>query len=134
MSTNMENFQRIDKSTAADIQVLAIKCAEIHALGMGYTGAGNRPDNTARIEITGTPNTGTVTRFVVIFYPVGDTRLVKPFYNAERTTLTVTQTLAALPAWISALTAIPINEATTVVYYATSDRYEFGCLRSLTRK
>jgi hypothetical protein len=134
MTTNMDNFQRIDKKTATDIQVLAIKGVEIHALGMGYTGPGNRPDNTARIEITGMPKKGTVTRFIILFYPVGDTRLVNPFYNADRTTLTVTQTLAALPGWISVLTAIPANEGTTVSYSATPDSYEFECLRILTSK
>jgi|CXWL01.1.fsa_nt_gi hypothetical protein len=129
----MENFQRIDKNNAKDFQVLNIKRAEVHALGMGYTADGNCPDNTARIEITGKPNHGTVTRFIVIFYPVGDTRLIKPHYS-DRTTLTVTQTLAALPGWIAALTAIPTNEATEVVYAATADRYEFECVRLLTQK
>jgi hypothetical protein len=134
MSPSIEQFQCIDRTTATDFQRLAIKTAELHAIGMGYTGAGNRPDNSARIEITGTPDAGTVTRFIVLFYPVGDTRLINPFYNANRTTLTVTQTLAALPGWISALTNIPINEAAVVVYYATQDRYEFECLRRLTHK
>ena len=134
MSNNIENIPCIDKSSATDIQILAIKHAEIHALGMGYTGAGNRPDSTARIEITGTPDTGSVARFVIIFYPVGDTRLINPFYNADRSTLTVTQTLAALPAWISALTAIPSNETGAIAYYATTERYEFECLRTLTNK
>ena len=134
MPASLENFQRIDKSAAIDLQALAVKRAELHALSMGFTGAGNRPDNTARIEITGAPAAGTVTRFILLFYPVGDTRLINPFYSADRTVLTVTQALAALEGWLSALTGAPVNEATTVSYAATADRYEFESLRNLTNK
>ncbi len=133
-ATSLKSFQPIDKRTASDRQVLLIKNAEIHALGMGYTGVGNRPDNTARIEVTGKASTGTVTRIHLIFYPVGDSRLSKPFYNSDHTTLTITQTLAALPGWISALTTIPVNESAVISYYAVQDRYEFECLRILTHK
>ena len=134
MSASIEHFQSIDRAACIDFQRLAIKTVELHAMGMGYTGAGNRTDNSVRIEITGSPDAGTATRFILLFYPVGDTRLINPFYDANRTTLTVTQTLAALPGWISALSNIPINEATVVSYYATQDRYEFECLRRLTYK
>lgn len=130
----MESFESIDLSTVTDLQVLNIKRAEIRARGMGYTREENRPDSTAQIEITGKPNTGTVTRFINLFYPVDDTRLINPFFNADRTTLTVTQTLATLPGWIAALTAIPVNEANVVSYYSDRDRYEFQCLRMLTNK
>lgn len=134
MNNNIANFKPIDRNTATEHQSLVIKRAKIHALGMGYTGAGNHPDNTARINISGVKGAGTVTSFVFVFFPVGDTRLVKPYYNSDRTVLTISQTLAALPGWISALTAIPSNEAATVSYYATDDRYEFECLRTLTMK
>jgi hypothetical protein len=82
----------------------------------------------------GTPSVGTVTRFIMFFYPVCDDRLINPFFNTDRTQLTITQTLAALPGWIAALTAIPKNESTLVSYSATQDRYEFECLRILTQK
>ena len=134
MSLENETELPFDRSTATDIQVLAIKNAEIHALGMGYLGAGNRPDNKARIEITGINGAGTVTCVQLIFYPVGDSRIINAFYSADRRTLTITQSLAALPGWIAALTAIPTNEAVVLSYYANRDRYEFECLRVLTSK
>lgn len=133
---SLENVTELpfDRSTATDIEVLGIKNAEIHALGMGYLGAGNRPDNKTRIEVTGINGAGTVTRIQLIFYPAGDSRIITPFYSSDRRTLTITQSLAVLPGWIAALTAIPSNEAVVLSYYANQDRYEFECLRILTSK
>ena len=124
----------IDFSQAIIFEVLNIKHVEIRTICRGYISPGNTPESTVSIEISGTVSKGTVTRFVLLFYLKGDTRIAKPFYNNDRTTLTVMNPLETLPAWISSLSNIARSEGLIISYHEFSNSYHVEILRSITHK